>query len=353
MSRVARTVAWLAVCCAGTTMLGGCGAGSAGSARAVQVGDMTISGVSAAHWMTVLAPQHQVPDPPAYAACIAARRRGGQRGSTTALASYCANLHRTLERSALDYLITSDWLVGEAAQEGVPVSTGEVGRRLRERERGFSGSSTEFAATLSAIGHTRADVKLEITRELAAKHISRRLSQLEARISSSQVAQYYRQHVAQFSHPEERHFYIVENIIGKQTARALRHEFASRKRSIAGDSEHEALLRPASMQPQRTIVKAIFKVKPNVVSEPVPVGNYFFLVQVWKVTPAYVQSLAQAQAEIARMLASEQRDRTIARFLRSWRSRWTARTNCSPGDVVPGCRQYHGVPVQEQPPALP
>jgi hypothetical protein len=59
------------------------------------------------------------------------------------------------------------------------------------------------------------------------------------------------------------------------------------------------------------------------------------------VTPARLQTLAQAESSIRTLL--EQQSPTSAS---TFTSRWTARTSCSARYVVAGCRQYKGPAVE-------
>lgn len=304
-----------------------CAGQSGGGQVVARAGGESITRAAVAHWMQVLAPQHLVPRPPH---------------------------DQALRRQALDFLISSNWLLGEAAQQGTPVAEREVERRLREKEGTFPRGHSEFVESLRAIDHTLADVKLEIADELAAPKIERRLAAGEALIAAAEIAGYYRRNIGQFEHAETRRFYIVENIPTREAAQRRMREFVRGQRSISrpGESLSELLERPHDMGGARTIVKAIFAIKPEVVSEPVRVERFYFLVQVAKVTPARALSLAEARETILTKLAAQRRQRTLARFVAAWRRKWTAKTTCSAGYVVQKCREYDGVRAREAPLSL-
>jgi foldase protein PrsA len=306
--------------------LGACRNGPPVESTIVRVGHAHIIGATLAHWMSVLAPRHVVPDP----------------------------RDRVLERQTLDFLISSAWLAGEAAQEGSPVSEREVRQRLRAREREFPDGRNGFEESLEATAHTVGDVELEIENELASSKIRQRLRANERAVTKADIVDYYRVNFDRFEHPERRYFYIVENLGSYSTAREIAREIAGAKRSIAkpGGSLYESLARPRKLGKAATIVKVIFAAKPGAVSAPIKVERFYFLIEVAKVVPAGVQALAQVRVVIAGRIARARQRRTLARFTRAWRHRWAARTDCRPRYVVDDCRQYRGRPVHTGPLSL-
>jgi hypothetical protein len=87
--------------------------------------------------------------------------------------------------------------------------------------------------------------------------------------------------------------------------------------------------------------KAIFSAKPNMLdSAKLRVDYYLFKVK--QITASSEQSLAQVQSSIRKQLTTEQQQRTFTEFIKAWRKKWAARTDCHTGYVVPGCRQYKG-----------
>jgi hypothetical protein len=101
-----------------------------------------------------------------------------------------------LERKALGFLITADWLQGEAAAQGVAVSPSEVDATYKELLGGPVGQS--FASSLKRRGLSRADELLELRLDkLAAKLRSKIVARYNA-VSTAQIADYYHAHTSQF-----------------------------------------------------------------------------------------------------------------------------------------------------------
>jgi foldase protein PrsA len=313
----------------------------------VRVGPDIVTDAALAHWISVMAPRHVAPDPPRYLSCIA-RRKTLQPGSADAeLKQACRQQYQQLKRQALELLISGNWLVGEAAEQGLKVSSGETDERLSAVERSFGGSA-QFQESQKAISRTIADLKLEIDAQLAAEKIRRMLMHEEPKVTRTQIRGYYEHNVKRYDVPERREFSIVENLKSKALARRLAKEFSHGK-SIADMSLHESSDRPAGLRHARPIIKAIFAAQLNVISEPIEINHFYFLVKVTRITPAFRKTLSEVESAIEKKLIAPRRRRTLVAFVEGWRRKWTARTNCSPGYVVQKCRQYRGARTPEAP----
>lgn len=317
-----------------------------GAIAVARIGGAAITRPAFLHWMTVMTPQHVVPDPPRYAACVGRQHARAPQATVRGLRERCRQQYLALKQQVLDFLISSQWLIGEAADEGLAVSAQEVSQRFAERKASFA-SVAEFQESLKAIAQTLADVKLEIEAELAASKIRRRLGESEPKVTRGEIVRYYKRHIASYHIPEKRYFDIGENFPSAAVARSKRSDVKAGRESL-----HESLPRKSFTDyngEKRIIYEAIFKATPHVVSAPIRLNNLYFLIDVTRITPPYVQSLAQVQRAIARKLSSQRRRRTLAAFVSAWRRRWTARTDCDIAYVVQKCRQHFGHKVPEDP----
>jgi hypothetical protein len=301
-----------------------CGASGGGAAQVVaRVGGAPITQATVTHWMRALAPQHVVPDGP----------------------------DQALRQRALGFLITSQWLIGEAAAEDMGVSDRQVALALVKKQSSFPGGRHEFAEFLHVVDQTVADQELELRAGLASEAIRRRLAAQEPKITAAEVARYYREHLrSNYFVPEERYFDIVEGIPSAAEARRLTAEITAGK-SLARLSLKEWYPRrsyAAYAGEKRTIIEAIFKAPPHVLTGPIRLGTLYFLIEVTRVSTSYTQSFAQVRRAISRQLATEQQRRALAAFIASWHSRWKARTDCYAGYVVARCRQYSGPESPEE-----
>jgi len=291
--------------------------GGSSSQIVARVGEVSITRATLEHWMRALAPQHVVPH----------------------------GRDEALRQRALSFLISSQWLIGEAAAEGMRVTNAQVSRRLAEKERSFPGGRHEFEEFLHVVARTLADQELEIRVGLASEAIRRRLSAQEASITPVEVARQYQQHRAAYLVPEERAYEIVENIPSATLARTLKKEIEA-GRSLSALSEKEAYPRKRSFSSypgeHRAVMEAIFKAAPHALAGPIQGGTYYYLFYITRISAPFMRTFAQVRGAIASTLAAEQPRRRLASFTASWRRRWRAMTNCQTGFVVRECRQYAG-----------
>lgn len=297
--------------------LAGCG-GGAPDGVAVRVGDSTITKETVDRWMSVMAPEHFVPDPPRFAACIARQVAFSPQSIAAAIKQECRQQYQALKHRALSALISSQWLIDEAAALGLKVS----GR---------------------GAGPTAAQV--------AAADIRQVLTQGEAKISPAQVVAYYGHNIKRFERPEKRFFELFQPLLSAAAARKAMREVAhGRSRSKLAIRESLDRHDLADVVPwKRGIEKAIFAAKPHTLVGPLRLRSFWGFFEVTRVIPRAVKPLVRVRHAIQQQLAGEQQRSTLASFIGAWRRKWIARTDCSPGYVVQKCRQYRGHRAPEDP----
>ncbi len=85
---------------------------------------------------------------------------------------------------------------------------------------------------------------------------------------------------------------------------------------------------------------AIFVAKPNVLSGPVGISLGYYVFEVKRTYPPHQKTLAQAQATIRQQLPDKAYKQALVAFIKGWRVRWKAKTDCQAGYVVVKCRQF-------------
>lgn len=322
--------------------LAACG-GAASNVVVARVGNTIITKGAVDHWMSVVAPEHLVPDPPRFANCIARQGADALANAMKAFETVCRQQYETLKRQALGFLISSYQLVGEAAEEGLSVSQQEVEQRLAAKKHSsFPRGQVEFDAYLRETGQTASDVAFGIKGKTAAARIRERLMQTEPKVTAAQIDRYYRGHMRRFKTPERRDFDIIERLRSKADAEKLKNELRS-GRSYAGMILHQSLKQPSGARGGETpdaIERAIFAAKPRVLSGPVKLITYYSLFDVTRIVPGMQLPLARVYRSIKKQLTAERWHRTLAGFVAAWRKKWIARTTCRAEYVVPICREY-------------
>jgi hypothetical protein len=272
------------------------------------------------HLMTILAPEHFVPDPPRFGKCVARLKAQAPESPSYAVEEECRLRYEELRQRALGLAISSEWLIGEAAERGLRPSGADLAAKARSAESKLKGL----------------------------------LQGREAKLAPAQVAAYYEQNPAQFGRPEKRYIDIVERIPTKGAAQAVL--LATKRRgdlhqvAIHEEFEEEGL---ANVVPaKRAILRAIFAATPHTIVGPLPLNKKWCFFEVTSVIPRAVKPLAQVKASIEQRLAAERQRAALAGFIAAWRKKWIARTTCSPGYVVQKCSEYRGPLTPEDPSAF-
>jgi foldase protein PrsA len=347
--------------------LSACGGGVPSDA-VVQVGSMPITKVAFAHWMGVAAASSNpagateknrppVPDPPEYAACIAhleattAKPAKGQPAPSKAtLKSQCEQQYKTIQQEVLGFLISSNWVLGEAGRLGVHVSDQEVHKQFTSLKNAEFPKAEDFEKFLARSGQTVSDVLLRVKLNLLSTKIQQKIVTNKSNVSHAEIAKYYNENPSRFGIPEKRDIRVI---LTKTEAEALKakeeiekgQSFAvvAKRVSIEPISRSSGGLIPGITkgEEQKPLDEAIFSAKKlNVVGGPVktPFGYYVF--EVVKITAGKQQTLAQSESAIKQQLASSREQAALTKFVKEFKSKWQAETNCRAGYVVPDCKQY-------------
>jgi foldase protein PrsA len=330
------------------------------NAVVVRVGGHAITKAMFAHAFAGLVksegPNAVAPVPPDFAACIkhveAASAQSPPTGSKPSVAQLkgdCQQQYQKFEKEALDSLILEQWVIGGAAEEGVYVSDQELEQQLKKAEAGQS--QAQAARELATSGRTLADFARETKVQLLGEGIRHVLAKRTGHVTTAQVVNYYNENKRLFSVPKRRDLEIVR--AGTEAeARKIKNEIASGKTFASVAKNLPLAHRPVfsregvvlnyepGLYREPPLDHAIFTAKPNVLSGPVGISLGYYVFEVKRTYPPHQKTLAQAQAAIRQQLPDKAYKQALVAFVREWRKRWRARTDCRAGYVVAKCRQF-------------
>ncbi len=295
--------------------------------------------------------------PPDFDACVSRLKAANTvHGASAAdLKAVCAERYETVKARALDRLIVYRWVLGAAAEVGVSVDRKALEQEMRKAEH--EPSPAALKKVLATTGRTKADLERQFEAQQLEEAIRAKLTSETAHVSEAQVAAYYRANRSRFGTPEGRDLLIAR--VGKLAeAEKIKREIA------AGASFPDVVKKLPLQQPiysndalvvdyqsgmyhEPPLNDAIFAARPGVLSGPVRINLGYYVFEVTKIIPPVQKSLAQVRATIRGELPAERYQQALVGFLKRWRARWTARTDCSRGYVVQKCRQY-GSPTEQE-----
>jgi foldase protein PrsA len=341
--------------------LSACG-GIAGNA-VVSVDGNSITKDTFNHWLSVAAASSAaapgskvtVPVPPAYTACVAAAKaaakpaKGQPAPTESSLKAQCAQQYKTLQQEVLGFLISSNWVIGEAKSLGVKLSDAEVKKQFEKIKSQQFPKAAEFEKFLKTSGQSVSDLLLRVKLNLLSQKIQQKIVKQKSKVTQAQIAKYYNENPKRFGVAEKRNLLII---LTKTEAAAKK-----AKQEIESGKSFESVAKRVSIDPtskanggklagvvkgqeEKSLDAAVFAAKKSVLTGPIktPFGYYIFEVQT--ITAGSQQSLKQAEASIKSQLTATQQQSALSKFVKEFKKKWMSKTDCRSGYVVTDCKQY-------------
>jgi foldase protein PrsA len=367
LSKLTRSITALGAVVLASGGLAACG-GSSGDA-VVQVNGRSISKTTYNHWLKVAASASAatlpgqkaaklvVPEPPVYTACVAhlsaiePKPAKGQAPRTKAqLKTQCEQQYKALQQQVLGFLISADWVIGQAEEQGVKLADSAVVAQFNKLKKQQFPKEAEFQKFMATTGQSVSDLLLRVKLSMLSTKIQEKVTKGAKRaVSEAEVAKYYAAHKSLYGRPETRDLRIILTKTETAAAKA-RSEISSGKsftsvakaKSIDPISKNNGGESPGVVkgQEQKALSEAVFAANKGVLSGPVktPFGYYVF--EVKAIHAPTQQTLAQVKESVKQQLTATQQQSALAKFVKEFKNRWKARTECRTGYVVQDCKEY-------------
>ena len=329
----------------------------------VSVDGNSITKETYSHWLNVAAASSAtsatskptVPVPPHYTACIAAAKAAvkpakGQTAPTEAsLKSECEQEYKSLQSEVLGFLISSEWVTGEAKSLGVKISDAEVKKQFEKIKTQQFPKAAEFEKFLKTSGQSVSDLLLRVKLNLLSQKIQQKIIKEKSKVTKAQIEKYYRENPKRFGVAEKRNLLIILTKTEDQAKKAKQEvqsgksfESVAKRVSIDPTSKSNGGKLPGVVkgQEEQALDTAVFAAKKNVLTGPIktPFGYYIFEVQA--ITPGSQQTLKQAEASIKSQLIAAQQQSALTKFVKEFKKKWMSKTECRSGYVVMDCKSY-------------
>jgi foldase protein PrsA len=338
-------------------VLAGCG-GVPGNAVA-EVDGEPIEKKDFEHWMNVAAKSGgqattAAPKPPAYKECIAQKRKttpkpakGQPKVTEGQLKTQCKQEYEALRDQVLQLLISFEWIEGEAKEMDIKVTDAEVKKSFDKQKKEAFPKAADFEKFLKDSGQTEEDILKRVRLDTLSNKIREKVTKGKDKVTDAQITEYYNKNKQRFAQPERRDLRIVltkGEAKARQAKRALKRgqsfKQVAKKYSIdqASKAQGGKLPAVAKGQQEKALDAAIFKAKKGALTGPVKTQFGYYLFEVMKVTKASQQTLAQAKPTIKQTLASQNQQKALDKFVKSFRKRWKEKTDCREGYRTQDCK---------------
>jgi foldase protein PrsA len=304
------------------------------------------------HWLTIAAKSGgqqaaQIPKPPAFKACVANKRKtlpkpakGQPKVTDAQLKTQCKQEYEALRDQVLQLLISFEWIEGEAEEQNIKVSDSEVKKSFEKQKKEAFPKAADFDKFLKDSGQTEEDILKRVRLDTLSNKIREKVTKGEDKVTDAQVEEFYNKNKQRFAQPERRDLRIVltkgkakaaqakKAIDGGQSFKSVAKKYSIDQASKAQGGKLPAV---AKGQQEKALDKAIFKAKKGQVTGPVKTQFGYYVFEVNKITPASQQSLAEAKPTIKQTLASQNQQKALDKFVKSFRKRWKEKTDCRDG----------------------
>jgi len=345
-----------------------CGSSGIPGNAVVKVDKTPITKAAFDHWIGVaavsgssgvFAKKPAVPVPPEYTQCIAhlqelaraelAAKKIKAVPATATLKTQCAQQYKALSQEVLGFLISSQWVIGEAGSLGVKLTDAEVKKQfVKIRSQQFP-KAAEFEKFLSTSGQSVSDLLLRVKLNMLSQKIQQKIVKQKGKVTQAQIQKYYNENKSRYGTPEKR---TVEVILTKTEAEAKKAKsevesgksFASVAKRVSIDPTSKKsggkLTEVSKGQEEATLDAAIFSAKPNVLTGPVKTPFGYNVLEVLGTKGGSQQTLAQVSASIKQQLMATQQQQALSKFVKEFKKKWIAKTDCRSGYLVADCKQY-------------
>jgi foldase protein PrsA len=348
-------------------LLTACGGGGGIPGDAVvKVGDSTIKKATFQHWLevaaissqgqanpTAAAANVQIPVPPDFKACIATKKKTapkpakGQPEQTDAqFKTQCKTEYEGLRDQVLQFLISSEWISGEAAAQNVKVTDKEVQKQFATTKKQSFPKETDFTKFLKSSGMTLNDLLFRVKLDTLSNKLRTKITKGKDKVTPAQIQAYYAKNKARFAQPERRDLRIILTKTQAQAQAALGRvnggeSFGKVAKAVSIDQASKGqggvLLSVAKGQQEKALDDAVFAAAKGKLTGPVKTqfGYYDFKVQ--KITPATQQTVKEATPTIKQLLASQNQQKALDTFVKDFRKKWKGKTECRSGFTTQDC----------------
>ena len=177
----------------------------------MQVGSNPITKTTFEHWLSVAAASSAttatgktakpvVPVPPDYTECIAHLEatapkpaKGQSKPTSAQLKSECEQQYKSLQQEVLGFLISSQWVIGEASHLGVNVSDAEVKKEFEKITNQQFPKAAEFEKFLATSGQTVSDLLLRVKLNMLSSKIQKKIASGKGTPSKAEIEKYHKE----------------------------------------------------------------------------------------------------------------------------------------------------------------
>jgi len=262
-----------------------------------------------------------------------------------------------LKEAALGELLDTIWIQGEAEELGISVTPKQIATELAQIKKTNFKTEAEFQKFLKTSRFSKADVLARVKLQLLSTQIQEQIAKGAPPASDAQVSDYYdTAKDTQYTTAESRDVRVIVNgdkakIEEAKAALEKDDSPASWVKVAKKFSEDPTTKTQGGLQKalteellasQEELKSAVFDNPTGVIVGPVPVQGKFFVIEVEKLNPQKVKTLAEVSSEIKTQLTQQLAQEVFSEFVAEYQSKWQSRTFCASGYEIERCSNFKG-----------
>jgi foldase protein PrsA len=355
-------------------LLTACGGGGGIPGDAVvKVGDTTIKKATFEHWLGIAAvsaaqaqdptaaasgkkPTVTLPDPPDYKKCIANKTKTAPKPAkgqpTPNPAQYktqCKTEYEGLRDQVLQFLISSEWIAGESADQKVKVTDKEVQKSFETTKKQSFPKEQDFQNFLKSSGMSLGDLLYRVKLDTLSNKLRTKVTKGKDKVTAAQISAYYNKNKTRFAQPERRDLRIVLTKTEANAKKAISRinggeSFGKVAKAMSIDqaskSQGGVLLAVSKGQQEKALDDAVFAAPKGKLEGPVKTNFGYYVFKVQKIQKETQQTLKEATPTIKQLLASQNQQQALDKFVKSFQKKWKDKTECRKDFTTSDCKNY-------------
>jgi len=259
------------------------------------------------------------------------------------------------KEAAMTELIEATWIRGQAEEMDISATEKQVEDELATIKKQNFPTESAYKKFLKESNFTQDEVDDLIELQIFTKEIQEKINTEAPKPSSDAIEAYYEaEKEAQFTTKESRDVRLILNedkaeveaakaALEKDSSPAswkkVAKKYSSDPTSGSKGGLQEGITEEFLKGPLKT---AIFDSPTSELVGPVKFEKNWVLVEVVKLTPEKVQTLAESKAQIESTLGQQAQQEYLSEFVADFEARWSSRTTCADDFLISKCGNYVG-----------
>ncbi|HUC00154.1 MAG TPA: peptidyl-prolyl cis-trans isomerase [Solirubrobacterales bacterium] len=261
--------------------------------------------------------------------------------------------YEELKTSVMTELLQTAWIRGEAEELGISVTAKQVESELAQIKKSNWPTEKAFQEFLKKSKLTEDEVNDKVESQVLVQELQQKITNESGPASAAEIQDYYEaEKAAQFTSKETRDVRLIVNRNKKKAEEAkealdednsdANWKVVAKKFSVDPTTKNKGGLQKEISEEflQGVLKKAIFESATGEVVGPVGFQGNYFVLQVEKLNPEKVKTLAEVRSQISTQLTEQKQQAFFAKWVEGFESKWRSRTYCASDFAIPNCANY-------------